>query len=278
MTEGRTWLRRGLSLITAPSPGRANALRIHGWLVGYQGIHAPALTSAEECCVLSTAADDALEAAMALQVSAEVALHRGDEAVAVPLYKEALTRFRACGDVLGTCACLFQFALCHALRADADPQRLHQAIELCEEGMRISDAFDELWCRSWNQYVYGLGLWRLGQVRSAESAVLHSLGRKRRLRDRMGMGLCLELLAWIAADDGRHEQAVRSFGAARRIWRETEAPLAGFPQLARFQEEATVRILDALGTEPAEHLLRHAEHLPIDQVLDELLGETPPPI
>ncbi|WP_285700306.1 SpoIIE family protein phosphatase [Actinomadura sp. NBRC 104412] len=260
VTEGRTWLGRGLSLAPASSPRRAAALWLHAWLAAVQGDRVAALTSVEECCVLSSRTGDTRQITTSIQISAEAALRRGDSAVAFPLYREALARFHADADYLGVCTSLFQFALCHALHDT--PDYLHRAVDLCDEGIWTCEAFDELWCRSWCEYTLALSFWRLDQPHSAQEAALRSLALKRRLQDRPGIALCLELLAWIAATEGRHEQAARWLGAAHPITQETGTHLAGYPQLATFHDQAKTTIQTALGPDRTRHLIRSRNRPP----------------
>ncbi|MBO2451255.1 SpoIIE family protein phosphatase [Actinomadura barringtoniae] len=278
ITEGRTWLRRGLSLETTPSPLRARALWIQGWLAGLQNDQVSALHSLEECCELASSLGDEAAETTALQFSAEVALRRGDRAVAVPLYQEALDRHRKVGALHGVLMCLYQLALCHSLHEGAEAQDLRRSLELCEEGLHAAEGGEDQWRRSCLLYAYGFGRWRLGDLRAAGEAALDGLRLKRPLNDRLGVGQDLALLAWIAAEDGgtaQAEHAARLIGAAQRIWRETGSPFAGFRQQAGRRDRAWASVTAALGdTGKAERLARQGAILPLPRLLDELLGET----
>ncbi|MEU5883523.1 SpoIIE family protein phosphatase [Spirillospora sp. NPDC047279] len=278
VTEGRTWLSRGLTLETAPSALRTRALWVHGWLAGLQGDQTSALLSLEECCALADRLDDERAGTQALQFSAEIALRRGDRAVAVPLYEEALAGHRALGDTPGIVTCLHQLALCHALSADpgteSGAQDLRLAFVLCDTALDVSATTSDHWRTSATLYSYGVSLWRLGDGRAAERAVLRSLRLKRPLGDRVGIGLGLALLSWIAAERGRPEEAARLTGAAQRIWNETRSPLAGFRQMKRLDDR--IWAIVSTSCHDAAERARRAAAEPLAPLLDDLLEGTPP--
>ncbi|MFD0692005.1 SpoIIE family protein phosphatase [Actinomadura fibrosa] len=276
VAEGRAWLERGLSLAPASGPLRSRALRVHGWLASLQGDHASALRSLEGSCTAAEDAGDDLGSARALQFSAEIAMRRGDEAVAVPLYEEALARLRRAGEDPGVRTCLYQLALCHALQPRSAPPDLRRALDLCKEGMGAGRTSGELWCLSCTWHAYGLCSWRLGRVRAAEKAVLECLRLKRPLRDRLGAGFALELLAWIAVADERHGRAARLIGAARRALDGAGASLTAYVRMVVFHDAAVARIRAALGADSADRLVKQAAARPLDHMISELLGDPPP--
>ncbi|MFE4862166.1 ATP-binding protein [Streptomyces sp. NPDC056670] len=106
---------------------------------------------------------------------------------------------------------------------------------------------DEVWTRSYVEYQ--LSLIALFQDRPAEAAehARAMLRGKRRLGDRFGMALGVDLLAAAAAEQGEGEQAARLSGTGQTYWRSVGHPQRGTPELAAVRERTDLRARTAIG-------------------------------
>jgi predicted ATPase/DNA-binding CsgD family transcriptional regulator len=257
---------RRLTLALAAAPEqtslRAKALWLTGWMAQLSGAAAaPAVL--DECRAIAERLGDRSAMAHLVHLSGYAAMSAGDHAAALARYEDALARHRALGDEAGVTTVLVELALCHCLQGDLD-----RAVALCADSVRRSTAHGETWCRSGARYVQGMVLWRRGgQDQDAERVARESIRLKRDLDDVLGIGMGLELLAWITAADGAHQRAARLTGTARRIWRAVGTPLGGIHQLLRYREHAERQMTEALGMPGFEAARQVGANLTVDEVL-----------
>ena len=123
--------------------------------------------------------------------------------------------------------------------------------------------------------MWGLGLaaWLLGNSGRAAELERASLRLKRDIGDQVGIALCLEALAWVAASRGQGARAADLLGAATAAWSSIPAALPG--PLVRHREDAESRARNSLGeTSFTTHLAR-AQTLPSARAVATALGEPP---
>lgn len=272
LSEGHRWFELALGVAHEPTPLRAKALWITAWMARTHGDHSAARAALEECRALAEQFGYQSAMAYAVHYSAYAAMSDGDHARALVLYEDALARHHAQGDEVGVITLLFELALCYCLRGDTDHGDIDHAIALCTECLRRSEARGETWCGSYARYVYGLARWKRGEHAEAEQAARESIQLKRDLNDMSGIGMCLELLAWIAEADGRYPRAAHLSGAARQIWQMIGTPLNGIAQLLEYRGYAEARMREALGAGAFHAALRGPE-LSLDQAISVALGD-----
>jgi non-specific serine/threonine protein kinase len=266
--EGYRWLALALAAAPEPTPLRAKALWVRGWTAQISVDSTAAQAALDECRALAERLDDRTAMAHVVHFSGFSAMSAGEHTVALARYEDALARHRALGDEAGVTAVLFELAFCHCLRGDPDQGDLDRAVALCAESVRRSAVHGETWCRSYALHVRAMALWRQGgHDQDAERAVRESIRFKQALNDVPGIGMGLELLAWITAADGAHRRAARLTGAARQIWRAVGAPLGGIHQLLRYREHAERQMTAALGVEGFEAALQVGANLTVDEAL-----------
>ncbi|MFB9909120.1 LuxR C-terminal-related transcriptional regulator [Allokutzneria oryzae] len=273
ISEGRRWFELLLALATEPTPLRAKALWITGWIEQIRGDHFAARVALEECHALAERLGYQSAQAYAVHYTAHAAMSEGDHAAALVLYEDALARHRALNDEVGVITLLYKLAFCYCLRGDARHGDVDHAIALCVECLRRSEACGEIWCRTYALFVYGLGLWKQGKHREAAEMVRRCVRLKRSLNDSPGVGLALELLAWIATADGHHERAARLMGAAQRIWQTIGGPLNGIAQLIACHDEAEAAVREALGDAAFHAALAKGRGLSFERVVTYALGD-----
>ncbi|MBB5625420.1 ATP-binding protein [Sphaerisporangium krabiense] len=243
--EGRHWLDRGLALVPEPGEPRARALWSAAWLAIVQGDVAAAVAMLEESRRIGEELGlDGLLAYVTLQ-SGMVALHEGDTGVAAKMFEEALAGHRAAQEEVGQVMALNRLCLTCSFEGDSE-----RAAAYGEEALQICDARGDHVHRAYALIALGVEAWRQGDCPRAAETVKQGLRVVGPLDDWLGVGLCLEVLAWIATGADAHERTARLLGALAAVWRAVGTPLPGFGHLGRYHDETEARARAALG-EPA---------------------------
>ncbi|MFD6418574.1 ATP-binding protein [Streptomyces sp. NPDC060194] len=263
--EGRHYLQQALALTEKPGPARTRALWVWALIHILQGRYDEGRALSETCreAALADGAPDEIRRAAYLQGLVELLDGRPLTALAVaqeflpPLPADAppgaahdpgpdLT-LSSPGEAL--CALVRVFALTGA-------GHLVQARSHAEDLRARCVALGEYWTRSYVDYQ--LALIALFQER-ATAAVAHAratLDAKRRIGDRFGIAMGLDLLSVACAEQGDGESSARACGAGHQFWEAVGHPQRGTPEVAPLRErgEATARAL--IGEEPYEAAFR----------------------
>jgi len=216
-TEGRRWLRRGLDDVHQPGSVRLAALWADSLLALLQGDLPTAVQQLGECRTLAMRTGDDSALAWALQISAVAAFAADDHRRATTLIEDAIARHRAAGDVFAVTTALF-FAASWGSTTDS-----HRAMAAGEECLELTRRHHAEITRSYALYAMAIAAWNAADPQRAHDLACEAAGLKHAMDDRWGMAECLEVLAWTAEADGRHEQAARALGAADRLWRGFDA-------------------------------------------------------
>ncbi|MEU0567019.1 LuxR C-terminal-related transcriptional regulator [Nonomuraea sp. NPDC005983] len=267
-SEGRRWLDRGVRLATEPSPSRAQALWVNGYLRIVQEDVASAQSMIAECMRHGRQLNDAHACAWATQLAGMTAMSNGDLVEAHRLLEEALARHTANGDLIGALDDRFYLAAVAALRNDA-----HEATTVCEEALALCAAHGERWFKSYMLWDLGLVAWQIGDRQRAAAAVRDGLCLAKVFNEQWAIGFCIEMLAWIAEAEGRHHCAARLLGGAETIWQRVGAPLFGMRHLNSRHDQCVELLRDALGKRTFDTELRHGTRLMLDQVIAYALEE-----
>ena len=122
----------------------------------------------------------------------------------------------------------------------------------------------------------GVGVWCQGDARRATELEKESLRFNRSLDDLLGVGVNLEVLAWIAAGDDDHQRAARLLGILEPVWRAIGAPLSGFGHLRRYHAECEDRTREALGKQAFDTVVRQGSKMQCDEAIAFALEESAP--
>lgn len=278
VNEAHRWLSLALGVAAEPTPLRAKALWITGWIAQLGGDYPTARAALDECRSLADEFGYRSATAHAMYCSGRLAMSTGDYTSALALYQDALTRHRAQGDEVAANTVLCQLAMCYCLRGDAEHGDLDHAIALGEECRKRCAAAGETWCRARSTFVHSLALWKLGgRTQRAEQAVRESIRLQQAINDIRGIGMGLELLAWIIAAGGRHAEAAHLSGATRRIWHKIDAPMSGIRQLLEYRDDSERQLTAALGAAEFEAAAQAGAKLTTDQVMSYGLGAADSP-
>ncbi|MEU7891929.1 LuxR C-terminal-related transcriptional regulator [Nonomuraea sp. NPDC049152] len=274
--EGRRWLDRGLAADSEPSEARARALWASSWLAIIQGDLASATTMLKESRSIGERLGlDSVLAYVALY-SGMIAMCGGDAECAVTHYREALARHRATGDPVGRALTLIRLSLAYTFRGDSEP-----AISLGDECLALCDAHGEGWHKAYMMMALGVEVWRQGDAGRATELEARSLSFNRELDDPLGVGVNLEVLAWIAATEKQYRRAARLLGILETVWQATGGPLSGFGHLSHYHDECVLHTRQALGDSAFDTAFKHGAQLTYDEALayalreDKQVEETP---
>ncbi|MGI8331456.1 ATP-binding protein [Actinomadura scrupuli] len=241
--EGRGWLDRGLAGDLAPSEDRARALWADSWLAIIQGDCGVADAMLKESKVLGEQLNLESVGAYVALYSGMVAMCRDDTGTAIPLYEEAVARHRAAGDPVGLALALIRLSLAHSFLGNSA-----RAVALGEEADAVCDAYGEGWHKAYSMMALGIEVWRQGDTRRATALEQESLRFNRSLDDSLGVGMNLEVLAWIAATEEQFPRVAQLLGILQTTWQTIGAPLSGFGHLAHYHDECEFRTRRALGS------------------------------
>ncbi|WP_345436202.1 LuxR C-terminal-related transcriptional regulator, partial [Actinoallomurus vinaceus] len=271
LAEGRSWLERGLAAESEPDAARAHALWANAWLAIIQAEPGPALRMLEESRSIGEDLRlDSVNAYVAL-FCGMVSMYEGDSDAAIGYYKAAVARHRQNGDPVGLSLALIRLSLAYSFQGDSE-----SAIRYGEEGLAVCDAYGERWHKAYAMMALGVDVWRQGDLERAAALEEESLRFNRELDDLLGVGMNIEVLAWIAVSEGRYPRAARLLGVLRTIWRKVGAPLSGYGHLARYHDECVTRTLAAMGEQAFAAALDEGAALPFEKALALALGEQQP--
>ncbi|GAA3152806.1 ATP-binding protein [Nonomuraea roseoviolacea] len=265
--EGRGWLDRLLPLHTESTPARAKALWLDTWLSLLQNDEAAALPMLKASRELAEQLDDASALAYVAQITG-LAEFRGDLPATVALFEEALAQHRADGDLMGVAYALIRLATTSILLDDAD-----RAVAYCEECVALSASHGEVWFRAHALWMMGIAVWRAGDHRRAAALEQESIRVKAAFHDQVGVAIGIEVLAWIAATEGRSERAVTLLGALETIWLPTGMSLFNF--VTAYHDQCQESTREILGNKGYESAFRRGNRFTVEGAIAFALDEKP---
>ncbi|MBE1593582.1 ATP-binding protein [Nonomuraea angiospora] len=257
LREPRDWLDRLLASNDAEgdaaATARANALCVNARLAVLQSDFALAADMLEEARGLAKQLDSAAILAEISYVRGLATLLQRDIAGAADLLEEAVAGYREADAPMGVVNALLYLATAHSLLGHPG-----EAVTRFTEGLETCQAREDHWFRSYTLWVYGIEVWREGDVARAVEMEREAIRHKEPFDDRLGTALCIEALAWMAAD-GTPERAAVLFGASQERWRSFGAPPFGYLSGHHDTSEALAR--ERLGEEAFEAAFRRGTEL-----------------
>ena len=223
-SEARLWTERALAPGSGDDASRARGLAMCAFMGAMQFEVEYGATMLERAMAHAEAAADPAVRGRVLYAAAIVRMWQFDLDRGVALLEESIECFRGTGDLYGYTRAL-QYAglnlgfLGQYSRAD---EYYREALVLCEQT-------GESCVRSYVLWAMALNLLVTGDLLKAAELTRTALRLSWQLRDLFGIGLRLEVLAWLAAMEGRDEQAATVLGAAAAIWRRINIPVDQAP-------------------------------------------------
>ncbi|MDT0203066.1 LuxR C-terminal-related transcriptional regulator [Nocardioides sp. AE5] len=243
LSEAREWLARFIAAAPPRTPTTGRGLRLDAWLAVLQGDQEAAeerLAQAAE--LVGHVADPVLEALL-IQAKGLLALFGGNLDEARVHLATALTRFEQLDHLTGRVHTLFELGLANGLAGDHD-----EAFEWHRRCRSLAIPHGESWWHSFSLWALGVEHWRRGDLVAATALQQDSLRLKRALGDHLGIGVCLEAMAWIAVAESDGQRAARLLGAADTVLERAGMPFAGIQPMWQYHvegENSTRRLLTA---------------------------------
>ncbi len=242
--EGRRWLDRALAQVRTASALRAQALLVSSFLAATQGDATAAARLLDEGQDLARRLDASTELAHAAYLRGLGPLFANDLPVAVETLNRARTTLSEDPDPDLYLTVLITLGVAAGLNGDYE-----RAIACQREVLGIVEPRGERLHQSYALFLGGLIAWLRGDLHQGTAQELQSLRLKRAWgsEDRYGTALCLEVLAWIAADEQQHRRAATLLGAADALLAEGGTPITTFGHLIGHHTTCERQIRGALG-------------------------------
>ncbi|MEU0567391.1 LuxR C-terminal-related transcriptional regulator [Nonomuraea sp. NPDC005983] len=265
VSEGRQWCEQALALAPEPTPARAAALRTNAWMAIMQADIPTARRLLRECHRLAEALGEQSCLATADAISGWAALTDGDPASGVVLLEQALATHLALGDIRESAFDQKMLQLAVFLSGDVE-----RSAALSEKFLELCESQGELWLKSWALFQYSLAVGQQGDHRRAGSMVQECLRIKVDFDDRLGVGHCLEHLAWITAVDNPGRSACL-LGAAQGVLQTMGASL--FSYLRTDHDRCVAALHASLGEKRFTAMFERGAALTLDEAVAEAKGE-----
>ncbi|MGW4478955.1 ATP-binding protein [Rhodococcus triatomae] len=271
-SEGRHWLDRLLE--GEPDSAelhRIRAIAVDSVLAGTQGdlVRAETLV-ARGRALADVLRDDDADLIVCL-ASASVALFAGRLAESIPQFVDVIARYRRSTDLFRLTTALVGVAVATGVSGDED-----RAIAYHEEILEITEEHGESALREYSLLALAMNRWSDDPV-SATDLLEQGLRLARVVDDPLGASSCTEVLAWIAAADGKYRRAAVLMGAAQTRSLAVGSPTVLVPNVLVHHEEAEKRARDALADSVFEAALRQGRNLSVEEAFAYALGEQQAP-
>ncbi len=275
MTEHRRWLTRALAASPEPGPERAAALVTAALVASLQGDQPAAAALVQDARTLADEVGDPRCVAFAAHTAGLTAFFSDDFATAATVFDEAERLYRdagAAGDIL-VAALDVQVGLLRISCGDLDGAR-----ERLAATYERSLAAEETWIRSYA--LDGLGFIALlgHDVDEARRLAREALTATSGFEDTIGLSLALDLAAWTAAADGRHERSAVLLGAASARWGSFGNQLYGSPDWQARRQGYEQQARDTLGGSIFDTAFQHGATMSAPDILAYALTEAPEPL
>jgi predicted ATPase/DNA-binding CsgD family transcriptional regulator len=219
LTEGRRVLEALLERLgqTSPAP---RALWVAGYLAMVQGDLPTARRLLEAGLSAARLAGDADAEAWALSFLGYVIYSFGKTDDGQALAESALRLHEETGNQTGIALALAQTGF---IRLCSGEPRM--AADLYTQCARVSESSGNVWYQTYAQWAVGVATWLLGDPCGAAAPLRAALSVMRRTDDPIGVALCLDALAWIAASRQETARSLVLLAAADKAWAAIPAPL-----------------------------------------------------
>jgi non-specific serine/threonine protein kinase len=271
LREGRYWLTRALERLPAGrSPERAWALVMRGYLGTFGADRAQAVRDARDGTAMARElGDEGLLLARACLYLPMALMFAGHHEEAFAVAGEASRRLEALGDRIGLLCLDVHMGYLFMMAG-----QLEESIEACERGKRRIGESSERWVQSYYYLASGCAMFLQGN-REAEcvASVNRALRIKHELGDIVGQGFGLEILAWLAANEGRAVRAAWLLGGADSLWAQAGGRLGENAIMGKFHQRAAKRAGGDLGPRRFETLFDQGAKRDPGQLVEAALAD-----
>ncbi|WP_169949777.1 LuxR C-terminal-related transcriptional regulator [Microbispora sp. H11081] len=241
LSEGSGWFDRSLAAAKKPGEARAHALWAGAWMALLQDDHATACARLEEAAEIAGRLGLRVTLGYIAFLTGMTAVCAGDLETGMRGYEEAAAAHRAIGNPIGMALALNRLSMANAFLGRP------VARDLGEECVALCDLYGEGWHRAYALLALAIDAWRRGDMRAAREMSDESLRYVTTAGDQIGMGINLELHAWLAAAEREYERAARLLGAVRTSWQAAGSRLGEFRYMSVCHDECAAATSEALG-------------------------------
>jgi non-specific serine/threonine protein kinase len=186
-------------------------------------------------------------------------------------FEKALQFYAARSDVFEVAA-IVGLGMSHDPANDTD-----RAIECYERVLTITEAHGESIYRAYSLWALAIAVWRQGDGPRAVRLLGEALRIDRTVNDRLNASMCIQALAWIAAEGRNVQRAAMLTGAAEELSRSVGSSPVALPALHGYQDECEDRTRRAMGEQAFDIARRNGAGLEFAGAVAYALGEQPTP-
>ncbi|GAA4479334.1 hypothetical protein GCM10023094_24310 [Rhodococcus olei] len=270
--EGRRWLDLLLPRQSGPlTVDRAKALFVASLMAGVQGNLEVSAALVEQGRALAAQTIDPEMHAHIEHADGYLALF-GERLPAARSHLENAARmFTERNDLFYQVLALDGLGMSHELLGNTE-----QAVECYERVLAITETRGESVHRAYSLWALAVVVWRHGDRVRADRLLRQSLQVSQRVNDRLSVSLCLQVLAWIAADEHDARSAAVLLGAAEQLSRSVGSATVVLPGLLVYQAECERQIRRALSEQAYAAARKEGGALDFDAAIAYALGEQAP--
>ena len=270
--EARHWLEDALRRSPEPGLTRLRALRGAAYLATLQANTSAAKRMLEEGRVLAVMVGDPVEPAWIKLIDGLSASAHGDFGDACDSYEQARAEFMSSGDDHG-----FMLARLGLLTAGAALDDHDDPGSRYAEFLALTQARGESWARSYALWAESLEMWRAGDPERSEELALESLRLRLPFNDSLGLGLCVEILAWVALGRDEPERAAELLGCSSSAFASAGSSTAIFDYAREQHELCEASVTQRLSQPVLDAALSRGQQLNINEVNALVTGIGPEP-
>ncbi|RYE41020.1 MAG: tetratricopeptide repeat protein [Hyphomicrobiales bacterium] len=268
-SEGRRWLDRLLT--SAPgqvTPDRSKALYAGSLMAGLQGDLPAVAALVDEGIALTAQTSDPIAHAHIDFAAGYLALFGGKMSDACLHFEKAVQVYETRGALPFQVSARGSLGLTYALLNDAE-----QAIECYERVLALTEDRGESLYRAYTLWALAIAVWRQGDRVRADRLLGQALEESRRINDRLSVSVCLQALAWIAAEEEKPQRAALLMGAAEELSRSVGSPTVFLPDLLVYQDEYERRTRLAKNEQTFVTARRQGAALSLNAAVSYALGQ-----
>ena len=269
LREGRHWLDRAFVKHTRPDADRAKALWVGGLIIAAQGQPGQARVLLNECREIIEPSRDEAMLATATRISGWIEILAGDEQAARHWLEQSLRHLGASERIDGLAVfAYFDLGVMYGVSGDVE-----RATEVCEQGRRLCASHGDSYALSWIEAARCLARLMQDPTLDLTDDLRDILRIKSDFNNMLGTLLVVEMLAWIAAEQGDAQRAARMLGGAETLWKPVGAYLLGLAPCLERHQAALQRIREALGADKFMRGFRSGAGLDAPHLVAYALGD-----
>jgi predicted ATPase/DNA-binding CsgD family transcriptional regulator len=269
MSEGRRWLDALLDVARRPTKGRAMALAVDGWLAQLQGDIPKGLELFVESERVAADLGDEATLCLASTALGGGMLWEGDLDRAESLFERCLDLQQGLPDRRWAANALGSLGGVSSLRGDHA-----RSFDLFARAVDLSRAGGDRYFQTWMLLGQAVEAWSMADRAGAGRILTEALRLSQAVDNKVGMGIAVEGLAWVASLTHRPERTARLLGGVQTLWQTIPAKLQ--PHLVGYHDACLADARSALGDREFDRVYRDGRDLSSDQLVSLALEEAEP--